>query len=85
MTDDPGIPGQSNANPPSNFNNHFIVGYGGQLWDPSYGGAPFANGRDYEDGPNSPIKALRKSGNGLGGLSLYEIVPNTNAAELNFQ
>ena len=85
VTDDPGIPGQSNADPPSNFNNHFIVGYGGQLWDPSYGGEPFANGREYEDGPNSPIKALRKRSNGLRGLNQYDIAPNTGAVELNFR
>jgi hypothetical protein len=32
-----GVPGQSNANPASLFNNHQIVKVGGQYYDPSYG------------------------------------------------
>jgi hypothetical protein len=43
MTKMPGIPGQSNPNPPPAFFNHFIVVYNLALYDPSYGAGPFNN------------------------------------------
>ena len=90
VIDNPGVPGQSNNDPPSNFGNHVIVRYNfgdplgitATLWDPSYGHF-YADGRDYEDGPASPIKDLR-FGRGVGNLWFYEVVPNTVAPELNF-
>jgi hypothetical protein len=36
VTDDNGVPGQSNANPASLFNNHQVV-VSGECYDPSYG------------------------------------------------
>jgi hypothetical protein len=37
VTDQPGVPGQNNSNPSSNFNNHQLVFYKGKFYDPSYG------------------------------------------------
>ncbi len=41
MTDQPGIPGQNNPNPPGSFENHFIVLFNNQYYDPSYGDGPY--------------------------------------------
>ena len=38
----PGIPGQDNPEPPEAFYNHFVMRYGGQIYDPSYGAGPLA-------------------------------------------
>lgn len=46
----PGIPGQTNPNPPPAFYNHFIVRHGGQFYDPSYGGGPTATQDLWENG-----------------------------------
>lgn len=48
-TDDQGIPAQSNANPQAFFGDHFLVEYGGQLYDPSYGSNVFASHQAWED------------------------------------
>jgi hypothetical protein len=37
----PGIKGQNNPEPPPYFFNHFVVKYSGQVYDPSYGAGPF--------------------------------------------
>jgi hypothetical protein len=55
----PGIPGQRNANPPPLFYNHFVVEYGGQVWDPSYGAGPFASELAHK---NAAIDGLAASG-----------------------
>jgi hypothetical protein len=39
--DQPGIRGQDNPDPPGLFQNHFVVSYNSQIWDPSYGAGPF--------------------------------------------
>ncbi len=39
----PGIAGQDTVEPPEFFQNHFIVRYGTQLYDPSYGAGPFSS------------------------------------------
>ena len=85
--DQAGIAGQSNLDPPANFNNHYIYEFAyadddGDIfkyWDPSYGSGPFKDDRDYEDGPNSPIQGLRLKTN-----DEYKVFLNTAAKELNF-
>jgi hypothetical protein len=42
-TDEPGLPGQRNPNPPGSFGNHFVAEIFGKYYDPSYGGGPFAD------------------------------------------
>ena len=44
-----GAPGQGNQNPPGAFYNHFIVGYNGRFYDPSYGGTFYATQWEWED------------------------------------
>ena len=44
----PGIPGQTNPNPPPAFQNHFIVRFSGQFYDPSYGAGPFSDQLTWE-------------------------------------
>jgi hypothetical protein len=46
----PGVPGQRNPDPPPAFFNHFIVRYGGQFYDPSYGSAPVGTQLVWENG-----------------------------------
>ncbi len=46
----PGIPGQENPNPPPAFFNHFIVKYGSNLFDPSYGVGPVSTKLGWENG-----------------------------------
>ena len=41
LTDQPGVPGQSESDPQSAFLNHAIVAYQQQFYDPSYGEGPF--------------------------------------------
>jgi len=36
-----GLEGQGNPNPISIFNDHWLVEYGGKIYDPSYGRGPF--------------------------------------------
>lgn len=43
VTDETGVPGQNNPNPPGGFYNHFITRRGTDLLDPSYGAGPYAN------------------------------------------
>lgn len=50
VVNQPGIPGQRNPEPPPAFFNHFIVTHGGLLYDPSYGGGPFASQAIWETG-----------------------------------
>lgn len=38
----PGIAGQDNPEPPEAFYNHFVMRYGGMIYDPSYGAGPLA-------------------------------------------
>jgi hypothetical protein len=44
-----GVPGQGNAEPPPNFGNHFVVRYGGRIYDPSYGEGPFEDLAEWDD------------------------------------
>ncbi len=44
-----GAPGQGNKNPPGAFYNHFIVKYGGQYYDPSYGGLIYSSKEEWEN------------------------------------
>ncbi len=53
----PGIPGQFNTNPPPIFFNHFVVKYGGQVYDPSYGAGPFASELAHENAAIDGIQA----------------------------
>jgi hypothetical protein len=47
--DQDGIPGQGNPRPPREFVNHFIVKFGGQIYDPSYGGTPYPGEQEHEN------------------------------------
>ena len=65
VIDAEGLAGQGiNPDPPSQFTNHFVVGYSGQYYDPSYGGVPFATHADWE---NASLAGLCRDGtyNGL--------------------
>jgi hypothetical protein len=52
-----GVAGQRNPNPPPAFFNHFVVKYGGEFYDPSYGSSPVANQLKWE---NASIDGLFK-------------------------
>lgn len=52
----PGIPGEDNPEPPEAFYNHFIVKYGGQVYDPSYGAGPYPSENAHE---NAAIHGIR--------------------------
>jgi len=45
----PGIPGQDNPDPPGFFGNHYVVKLLGRIYDPSYGGIPYATEKEHED------------------------------------
>lgn len=45
----PGVAGQRNPEPPPSFYNHFIVQYGGQFYDPSYGSSVFSTQLNWEN------------------------------------
>jgi len=49
LTDEEGVPGQGNANPPSAFGNHFLVVLDGKYYDPSYGTGPFSSENEWEN------------------------------------
>ena len=49
LTDETGAAAQGNANPHSEFVNHFIVKYDGKYYDPSYGTGSFANQAAWEN------------------------------------
>lgn len=53
-----GVPGQNKPSPPPQFSNHFIVRYGGQVYDPSYGVGPYVSFRAWE---NAAIAGLYTS------------------------
>jgi hypothetical protein len=62
-TDQNGVAGQGNANPPGQFRNHFVVKYNGRIYDPSYGGEPFGTTaadceQKHEDGSISGFSTL---------------------------
>ncbi|MEP7120901.1 MAG: hypothetical protein ABJE95_08330 [Byssovorax sp.] len=68
VVNQPGIPGQRNPEPPPAFFNHFVVTHGGQLYDPSYGGGPFADQATWETGAldglfAGPLAGFQKSAN----------------------
>lgn len=44
-----GIPGQGNPEPPEIFLNHFVVKYGGSIYDPSYGAGPYTSELAHEN------------------------------------
>lgn len=48
-SDQAGAPGQGTANPPGGFESHFIVGFGGSFYDPSYGSGPFSSQAAWEN------------------------------------
>ena len=79
----PTNPAQNNAQPPFTFNGHAVVKLKGKLYDPSYGGEPFADleawenhslhsARYFED-RNRP--ASRVVPNSVGSLETEEYVP----------
>ena len=75
--DQPGIAGQDNANPPGGFFNHFVVSYGGQIYDPSYGAGPYATTLLHE---NSAIDGIFC--NFMNGACLDQNNQNSNAVPL---
>jgi hypothetical protein len=44
-----GAPGQGNPNPPGGFQNHFIVQYASDYYDPSYGGPVYFSHAAWEN------------------------------------
>ena len=48
-SDQHGVAGQGNDNPPPAFYNHFIVKHGGQYYDPSYGGPVYSSQEAWEN------------------------------------
>ena len=44
----PGVSGQNNPDPPTDFPNHMIVRIGNKYYDPSYGTGPFDSQLDWE-------------------------------------
>jgi hypothetical protein len=57
-----GIAGQSNSSPPEFFFNHFVVKYGGSVYDPSYGAGPYPSEINHENAAISGIKATSSGG-----------------------
>ena len=49
MTASEAFKSQGNGNAKAWFGNHAIVKYGGEYYDPSYGGVPYATKEDWED------------------------------------
>lgn len=43
------VPAQGNNHSPDKFQNHFVVSYGGRIYDPSYGGSSFASTQAHEN------------------------------------
>jgi hypothetical protein len=64
VVDQTGIAGQYNSDPPGEFYNHYVVGYGGNIHDPSYGTGPFGSEGEHEeaaiDGIRGPSGWARK-------------------------
>jgi hypothetical protein len=56
----PGIPGQGQPEPPSAFENHYVVKYGGKIYDPSYGAGPFGTENDHENAAIDGFKGVTK-------------------------
>jgi hypothetical protein len=61
--DQPGVAGQGNPNPPGAFLNHFVLSYGGQIYDPSYGSGPFSSGLQHELFSFDGVEACDPNGN----------------------
>ncbi len=72
----PGIPGQTNPNPPPAFYNHFIVSCFGNFYDPSYGAGPVSNQPSWENGAIDGLFS--------GGLAGYPKSANTTTNLLEF-
>jgi hypothetical protein len=58
----PGIPGQTNPNPPPAFVNHFIVRFSGQFYDPSYGAGPFSDQLTWERAAIDGLRDTTRAG-----------------------
>jgi len=57
VANQPGVAGQHNAEPPEFFYNHYVVRYGIEIYDPSYGAGPFADELAHETTSILGIKA----------------------------
>lgn len=77
VVDQPGVPGQGNPDPPGAFYNHFIVQYGSQFYDPSYGNGPFTSQAAWE---NASLDGF--SARGTVGGTPAEFVKKNNPAIL---
>lgn len=71
--DQPGVPGQGNANPPEIFNGHWITLYNNKYYDPSYGTSQVtgtSKDKVYEDGSldgfAAPASRCRKNDTTMG-------------------
>ena len=85
--DKQGASGQSNPNPPGYFGNHFIVGYGGKYYDPSYGNGPFSSQNLWENGSIdgfATLKALPSPFPGGKAVNWWVAKRNGTSQELNF-
>lgn len=61
-----GVPGQGNSNPRKAFYDHALVEYGGEYYDPSYGGSPFSSLHDFEEASligyiNTQLSRIKKN------------------------
>ena len=78
VTDEFGVDGQGNLNPPGGFFNHFIVLYSGEYYDPSYGTGPFSSQSAWE---NASLDGYRKAFDPGGGApSITANKPNDTTA-----
>jgi len=79
--DEDGISGLNNSNPPETFVNHFVVKYGGKIYDPSYGAGPFDSENSHE---NAAIDGIIKSVK-IGTGKIYTIkINNAESQELTY-
>ena len=65
-----GVPGQRNSNPPPAFYNHFIVKFGSEFYDPSYGVGPVSSQQNWRNGA---IDGLFSGGNASKGFVDYTV------------
>jgi hypothetical protein len=72
VTDDIGVAGQGNSNPPGAFFNHFIVAYSGEYYDPSYGSGPFPTQLSWETASIDGYEKACDPGGGAPPLLVYK-------------
>ncbi|MBN1932547.1 MAG: transglutaminase domain-containing protein [Desulfobacterales bacterium] len=79
--DQSGAPGQGNPDPPDAFYNHFIVLWGGNYYDPSYGTGPFADQASWE---NNSLDGFATAGTYMGTSAWFVKKNNPAVIETTF-